>query len=249
MEIARPIFARVLHLRCAWLAFALKSRKTSLTRKAGRKRIKVREVGRGRRGRKKKERKQQQQLCTTAANLCTTCQTPSLLHRAPAHHLWSRTHLETPSQTSLVLTTRVSTTPGPPESPPQRGVFRTRPHSTPPPKASTEELIWIMSGSIGPYVRIAAFCWHVLIFERRTRRFRRFSDLARRHARLRRRQLLHEQLGQGAHGAVYQGHHSDPRRGREMVAIKVIALEYAKKKGNDATVRRQAPSPLASAAL
>jgi hypothetical protein len=43
-------------------------------------------------------------------------------------------------------------------------------------------------------------------------------------------------LGKGAYGVVYRGHHSDVRKGRNMVAIKVIQIDVAVKKGSNIKV-------------
>jgi hypothetical protein len=43
-------------------------------------------------------------------------------------------------------------------------------------------------------------------------------------------------LGKGAYGIVYRGHHSDVRKGRNMVAIKVIQIDVAVKKGSNIKV-------------
>jgi hypothetical protein len=48
---------------------------------------------------------------------------------------------------------------------------------------------------------------------------------------------LNEKLGTGAFGCVYRGHHTDPSKGRHMVAIKVIEIDRALKKGSDVLVR------------
>jgi hypothetical protein len=55
--------------------------------------------------------------------------------------------------------------------------------------------------------------------------------------------LLQDMLGKGAYGTVYRGHHSDVRKGRNMVAIKVIQIDLAVKKGSNIKVRRTERAP------
>jgi hypothetical protein len=56
------------------------------------------------------------------------------------------------------------------------------------------------------------------------------------HSNISIQQLLQDMLGKGAYGVVFRGHHSDVRKGRNMVAIKIIQIDVAAKKGSNIKV-------------